>query len=315
MEKDAKIYVSGHEGMIGSAAVRRLQAAGFTRVLTESPGRLDVTDQKAVFDFFAGHKPDYVFLATTALGGIQANIDRPAEFIYVNLQAQSNIIHAAWKTGVKKLLFWASSCIYPRECPQPMQEEYLLTGAMEPTSEAYAIAKAAGIRMCQAYHRQYGTNFIAAVPADAYGPEDDFNPETSHFLPALLRRIHEAKVNGDGQVSVWGTGAPRREALYADDLADASIFLMDRYDRPDVINIGSGTDHTIKELTRTMCRIIGYHGKLVFDTSKPDGAPRKLLDTGKLAALGWSPHVTLEEGVQRTYSWFKEHISGQTPKE
>ncbi|MFC1917801.1 GDP-L-fucose synthase family protein [Chloroflexota bacterium] len=309
MEKNDRIYVSGHEGMIGSAMVRRLKANGFTQVLNESSRLMDVTDQKAVADFFAAHKPDYVFLATTALGGIQANINHPAEFIYENLQAQNNIIHAAWKTRVKKLLFWASSCIYPRECPQPMEEKYILTGAMEPTSEPYAIAKAAGIRMCQAYNRQYGTNFISTVPSDIYGPGDDFNHETSHFLPALMRRIHEAKTNGDNHVVVWGTGSPRREAFYTDDLVSASIFLMNNYDSSDVINIGSGTDHAIKELAHTICDIIGFRGELFFDTSQPSGAPRKLLDTSKLEALGWSPHTSLEEGITRTYSWFKEHIT------
>ena len=306
MEKNDRIYVSGHEGMIGSAVVRHLKTEGFTQVLTDS---LDATDQKAVADFFISETPKYVFLATTALGGIQANINHPAEFIFVNLQAQNNIIHNAWKTGVKKLLFWASSCIYPRECPQPMKEDYILTGAIEPTSEAYAIAKIAGIRMCQAYNRQHGTNFIATVPSDIYGPGDDFNPETSHFLPGLMRRIHEAKTNGDDRVVVWGTGLPRREAFSADDLANASIFLMENYNESGVINIGSGTDHAIKDLASTMCDIIGFRGELVFDTSRPDGVQRKLLDTGKLETLGWSPRTSLEEGITQTYSWFKEHIT------
>ncbi|MFC2040665.1 GDP-L-fucose synthase family protein [Chloroflexota bacterium] len=310
MEKNDRIYVSGHEGMIGSAVVRRLKAEGFTQVLTKSSNILEVTDQKAVADYFTSEIPEYVFLATTELGGIQANINHPAEFIFVNLQAQNNIIHTAWKTGVKKLLFWASSCIYPRECPQPMKEDYILTGAIEPTSEAYAIAKIAGIRMCQAYNRQHGTNFISTVPSDTYGPGDDFNPETSHFLPGLMRRIHEAKTNGDERVVVWGTGLPRREAFFADDLASASIFLMENYNESGVINIGSGTDHSIKDLASTLCDIIGFRGELVFDTSRPDGAPRKLLDTGKLEALGWSPHTSREEGIARTYSWFKDHITG-----
>lgn len=310
MEKDDKILVTAHEGMIGSAVLRCLSEQGFTSLLT-TPAQVDPADQRLVLELFMTERPDYVFLTTTTLGGILANSTYPAEFIYQNIQIQSNIIHSAWKSGVKKLLFWASSCIYPKECSQPMKEEYLLTGKLEPTSEPYAMAKIAGIKMCQAYNRQYGTNYISVVPADLYGTGDDFDPETSHFLPALLRKIHQAKAGHQGEVVLWGTGRPRRECLYVDDLAQASIFLMNEYDGSEMINVGSGEDYSIRELVQLVCQVIGFGGEITFDQSKPDGAPRKLLDVSKIRKLGWLPKVGLEEGVRQTYQWFQEHVASK----
>lgn len=308
MDKNAKIYITKHEGMIGSAVMRHLRQSGHTRLLVRADDELDLTDQGAVFRFLAEEKPDYIFLTSAKVGGILANDRYPAEFIYQNIQSQSNVIHAAWQAGVKKMLFFGSSCIYPKECPQPMKEDYLLTGKLEFTSEPYAIAKIAGLKMCQAYNRQYGTNFITAIAADVYGPDDDFDPETGHFLPALMRRIHEAKTGNQDKVIVWGSGAPRRECLHSDDLADAAIFLMNEYKGSEVINIGSGNDFSIRELAYILAEAIGYKGKIVFDKSKPDGAPRKLLDNSKLKELGWSPRIHLEAGIKRTYQWYKKHF-------
>jgi GDP-L-fucose synthase len=309
MQKDEKIFVAGGEGMIGSAILRRLKEGGFTKSLTRSSAELDMTDQKAALGFFMAERPDYVFLTSAKVGGILANSRYPAEFIYSNIVSQTNVIHSAWKSGVKKLLFLGSSCIYPKDCPQPMKEEYLLSGKLEPTSEPYAIAKIAGIRMCQSYNRQYGTEYISAVPADAYGPSDDFNPETGHVLAALINKIHQTKINHESSVTVWGTGSPRREALYVDDLADACIFLMDNYNESEMINIGTGEDIPIKALVQVVKEATGYKGKIIFDESKPDGMPRKLLDTGKIQKLGWSPKISLNEGIRQTYRWYQDNLA------
>lgn len=304
MEKDCKIFIAAHEGMIGSAILRRIEQDGFTNLLTESSAKLTLTNQKSVLEYFMTETPDYVFLPSIRVGGILVNSQYPADFIYDNLAGEMNIIHSAWGSGVKKLLFLASSCIYPKECPQPMKEEYILTGKLEPTSEPYAIAKIAGIRMCQAYNRQYGTEFISVVPADIYGPGDDFNPETGHVLPSLISRMHRAKINTHPEVVVWGSGSPRRETLHVDDLADACIMLMDKYSDSEMINLGSGDDISIKELALAIKKTVGFDGNLVFDKSKADGMPRKLLDNAKLQRLGWSPKIGLAEGLRQTCEWF-----------
>jgi len=311
MEKGEKIFVAGHQGMIGSAILRRLKEASFTNLITRTSSELDLSNQKMVLNFFMGEKPDYIFLAGAKVGGILANSKYPAEFIYNNIQSQNNVIHSAWKSGVKKLLFLGSSCIYPKECPQPMKEEYLMSGKLEPTSEPYAIAKIAGIKMCQSYNLQYGTGYISAVPADLYGPNDDFDPETSHVLPALIRKMHEAKVCNEPEVVVWGTGSPRRESLHVDDLADACIFLMNNYDGAEMINAGSGEDLSIRELAQLISDVIGFKGSVIFDKSKPDGAPRKLLDTGKIRKLGWSPKISLEKGIKQTYQWYDNYVKAK----
>jgi GDP-L-fucose synthase len=310
MEKGERIFIAFHEGMIGSAIRRRLIKEGFNTLLVQTASQLDIIDQKAVSEFFVDEKPDYVLLPSAKVGGIMANSQYPAEFIYQNIQAQTNIIHAAWKCGVKKLLFLGSSCIYPKECPQPMKEEYLLTGQLEPTSEPYAVAKIAGIKMCQAYNRQYGTQFVPAVPADVYGPGDDFNPETGHVLPALISKIHQAKIVKDTAVTVWGTGTPRRETLHVDDLAKACIFLMNNYRDSEMINIGSGEDISIKEMAQLVKDVVGYTGNLTFDTSKPDGMPRKLLDNTKIKKLGWSPRINARDGIRQTCQWYKNNLKG-----
>jgi GDP-L-fucose synthase len=310
MEKGEKIFVAGHEGMIGSAILRRLKEDSFTNLVTRTSSELDLTDQKMVFDFFMDEKPDYVFLASSKVGGILANSRYPAEFIYSNLQTQTNVIHSAWRSGVKKLLFLGSSCIYPKDCPQPMKEEYVMSAKLEPTSEPYAVAKIAGIKMCQSYSRQYGTDYISAVPADVYGPNDDFDPETSHVLPALIRKIHEAKSSNRREVVVWGTGLPRRECLHVDDLADACVFLMKSYYEPEMINVGSGGDLSIRELAGLVSDVTGFKGEVSFDKSKPDGALRKLLDASKIRRLGWSPKINLNEGIRQTYQWYENHVKG-----
>jgi len=307
MEKGEKIFIAGHEGMIGSAILRRLREDSFTNLVIRTSSELDLADQKMVSDFFMDEKPGYVFLATTKMGGILANSKYPAEFIHSNLQTQSNIIHSAWKSGVKKLLFLGSSCIYPRECPQPMKEEYLLSGKLEPTSEPYAIAKIAGIRMCQSYNSEYGTDYISVVPADLYGPNDDFDPETGHVLPSLITKIHRAKIGNGHEAVVWGTGSPRRECLHVDDLVDACVFLMNHYDESEMINAGYGEDLSIKDLALLVKDVVGFDGDIIFDESKPDGAQRKLLDSSKIRRAGWTPKISLEKGIRQTYEWYKEH--------
>jgi GDP-L-fucose synthase len=306
MDRGSRIYVAGHRGLVGSAIVRRLQAEGFAEVITRGREEVDLTDQRAVEDFFARERPEYVFLAAARVGGILANSTYPADFIRENLLIQTHVIDAAYRYGVKKLLFLGSSCIYPKHAPQPMKEEYLLTGPLEPTNEAYAVAKIAGLKMVQYYRRQYGFNGISLMPTNLYGPGDRFDPEQSHVIPALLRRFHEAKEGGFGEVVVWGTGTPRREFLYVDDLADAAVFLMGRYEEEMWINVGVGEDITIQELAEMVKEIVGFRGRIVYDPSKPDGTPRKLLDVSRLFALGWRPRVSLREGLERTYRWYLE---------
>jgi len=306
ISREARIYVAGHRGLVGSAIVRRLEGAGFRNLILRTSQELDLRDQARVKEFFEREKPEYIFLAAARVGGILANMTYPAHFIYDNLMIQSNVIHQAFKTEVKKLLFLGSSCIYPKFAPQPMKEEYLLTGPLEPTNEPYAVAKIAGIKMCQAYNRQYGTNFICAMPTNLYGPNDNFDLETSHVIPALIRKFHEAKINGAKSVVVWGTGTPRREFLYVDDLADACLFLMENCDaqHAEIINVGTGEDITIKELAEMIKNIVGFNGEIIFDPSKPDGTPRKLLDIGRIKELGWRPKTTLEDGLRATYEYF-----------
>lgn len=309
MNKDARIYVAGHRGLVGSAIVRRLQADGYSNLLLRSSAELDLRSQPAVEEFFATQRPEYVFLAAAKVGGIHANSTYPADFIRDNLQIQTNVIDAAHRHGVNKLLFLGSSCIYPKHAPQPMPESCLLTGALEPTNEWYAIAKIAGVKMCQAYRQQYGFNAIATMPTNLYGPGDNFDLQNSHVLPALIRKFHEARQRGEREVIVWGTGTPRREFLYCDDLADACLFLMQRFDGAEPVNIGWGEDVSIRELAGLVREIVGFHGDLRFDASKPDGTPRKLLDVSRLSALGWRPSVSLRDGIAATYRWFIQHQS------
>jgi GDP-L-fucose synthase len=304
MNPDSSIFIAGHRGLVGSAIVRRLRAAGFRNLVLRDRSELNLTRQAAVEDFFADARPEYVFFAAAKVGGILANDSFPAEFLQDNLVIQTNIIDAAYRNGTRKLLFLGSSCIYPKHAPQPMPEECLLTGPLEPTNEWYAIAKIAGLKMCQAYRKQYGFNAISALPTNLYGPGDNFSLKSSHVLPALLRKVHEAKEAGAAQVEVWGTGKPRREFLHVDDLADACVFLMQHYDGDGWVNVGWGRDETIAELADTIRRVVGFEGSLRFDTSKPDGTPRKLLDTTRLTALGWSPKIGLEAGIRSTYEWF-----------
>ena len=308
MGKDEKIYVAGHRGLVGSAIVRALNDQGFTNIITRSRSELDLLDTKAVADFFANEKLEYVFLAAAKVGGIMANKNAPADFIFENLTIQNNIIFNAHKNKVKKLLFLGSSCIYPKLAPQPIKEEYLLTGALEPTNDAYAIAKIAGIMMCQSYRKQYGDNFISVMPTNLYGINDNFDLETSHVLPALIRRFHEAKINNAPIVTLWGSGSPMREFLYADDLAKACLHLMETYNDGDIVNIGTGEDITIKELAETIKDVVGYDGDIEWDTTKPDGTPRKLLDVSKLHALGFHHTVNLKDGIARTYDWYLQSI-------
>ncbi|QEK52357.1 GDP-L-fucose synthase [Pedobacter aquae] len=304
MEKSAKIYVAGHRGMVGSAITRKLQKEGYTHIITRTSAELDLRNQQAATDFFAAEKPEYVFLAAAKVGGIVANNTYRAEFLYDNLQIQNNIIHNAYLNGVKKLLFLGSSCIYPKLAPQPLKEEYLLSGYLEETNEPYAIAKITGIKMCDAYRSQYGCNYISAMPTNLYGYNDNYHPQNSHVLPALIRKFHEAKVNNLPDVTIWGTGSPMREFLFADDLADACYYLMLNYNEPHLINIGTGEDITIKDLALTIKEIVGFDGELNFDTSKPDGTPRKLMDVSKLHSKGWKYKIELKEGIQLAYEDF-----------
>lgn len=304
MTTDSKIYVAGHRGLVGSALVRALRAKGFSNLLEKTRKELDLLDQKKVGEFFRKEKPEYVFLAAAKVGGIFANQTQPAEFIYENLTVQTNVIDAAYRHGVKKFLFLGSSCIYPRMAVQPMKEEYLLSGALEPTNRAYATSKIAGIVTCQAYAEEYGANFISVMPTNLYGPNDNFDLEHSHVLPALIRKFCDAKHGGKRKVTLWGTGAPLREFLHVDDLADACIFLMQKYDQSDIINIGTGEDISIKALAELIQKITGFRGQVVWDLSKPDGMPRKLLDVTKLHSLGWRHSISLTEGIKRTYEWY-----------
>jgi GDP-L-fucose synthase len=309
MDRDAKIYVAGHQGLVGSAIWRRLEQAGFRNLIGRGSQQLDLRDQTAVKTFFSEVRPDYVFLAAARVGGIRANSTYPAEFIYDNLMIQTNVLHQAYLHGVKKLLFLGSSCIYPKFAPQPLKEEYLLTGKLEPTNEPYAVAKIAGITMCQAYRRQYGAPFFAAMPTNLYGPGDNFDPLDSHVIPGLLQRLHRAKVQGAEEVSIWGTGTPRREFLYIDDLADACLFLMEHYEEPEIINVGVGEDLSIAELARLVARVVGFQGRLTFDPSYPDGTPRKLLDVSRLTSRGWRAQTSLEDGLRKTYAWLCRHLN------
>jgi GDP-L-fucose synthase len=304
INRHSKIYVAGHTGLVGSAIMRCLQDHGFTQLITRTHQALDLTQQAAVNTFFAQEQPEYVFLAAAKVGGIYANSMYPAEFIRDNLLIQNNIIDAAYQHGTQKLLFLGSSCIYPKYAPQPMPESCLLTGALEPTNEWYAVAKIVGIKLCQAYRQQYGFDAIAVMPTNLYGIHDNFHPQHSHVLPALIRRFHEAKCQGDSSVTIWGTGQPRREFLYADDLAEACLFLMQQYSSADIVNIGVGKDITIYDLAMLIKEIVGYQGELVFDASKPDGTPQKLLDVSRLTALGWQAKIDLKTGIQHTYDWF-----------
>ena len=307
MLKDAKIYVAGSNGMVGSAIVRALKAKGYINIVVKSSKELDLKNQQAVHDFFNQEQPEYVFLAAAKVGGIHANNTYPATFIYDNIMIQSNVIQAAYAFNVKKLLFLGSSCIYPKFAPQPIKEEYLLTGSLEPTNEAYAIAKIAGLKMCQFYKQQYGCNFISAMPTNLFGVNDNFNLENSHVLPALLRKFIEAKQNNKQEVTIWGSGTPMREFLFVDDLAEACLFLMENYNGIETVNIGTGEDVSIKELAETIMKIVGFEGSLIFDASKPDGAPRKLLDVSKINNLGWKHQTSLENGIQKTLNWIQKN--------
>lgn len=307
MNQDARIFIAGSRGLVGSAIVRRLENAGATRLLVATREQLDLRDQAAVNYWFRANRPEYVYLAAGTVGGIFANSSRPAEFIYDNMLIHATVVHAAHQYGVKKLLYLGSSCIYPRMAPQPMKEEHLLTGLLEPTNEPYAIAKIAGIKLCEAYRRQYGANFISAMPTNLYGQNDNFDLTQSHVLPALIRKFHDAKVEGKPEVTIWGTGNPRREFLHVDDLADACVFLMDHYDELGHINVGTGEDLSIRELADAVKQVIHPGATLRFDTSKPDGPPRKLLDVSRLHALGWRHRIPLHEGLASTYEWFLQH--------
>ncbi|MGQ0815540.1 MAG: GDP-L-fucose synthase family protein [Gemmatimonadota bacterium] len=309
MKHSDRIYVAGHRGLVGSAILRALQASGYNNLIARSRAELDLTDQRAVYDFFERERPQYVFLAAAKVGGIVANDTYPADFMRENLQIQINVIDAAHRSGVARLLFPGSSCVYPKHAPQPMREEYLLTGELEPTNEPYAIAKIAGWKLCEAYRRQYGADFLTVMPTNLYGPGDNFDLETSHVLPALLRKFHEAKLRGDATVTVWGTGTPRREFMHVDDLADACVFLMNAQQPPALLNIGWGRDISIRELAEMIKEIVGFEGSIVFDRTRPDGTPRKLLDTSHIDTLGWSPRITLREGIAGTYAAFCAALS------
>jgi GDP-L-fucose synthase len=304
MNKDSKIYIAGHRGMVGSAIYRKLEAEGYTNLISRRSDEVDLRDQQQVAGFFAQTKPDYVFLAAAKVGGIVANNTYRADFLYENLQIQNNVIHNSYLNGVKKLMFLGSSCIYPKMAPQPLKEDYLLTGTLEPTNEPYAIAKIAGIKMCDAYRAQYGCNFISVMPTNMYGYNDNYHPQNSHVLPAMIRRFHEAKEQGLPTVTIWGTGTPLREFLFADDLAEACFYLMQNYDEPGLVNIGSGTEITIKDLALLIKKVVGFEGNIDFDTSKPDGTPRKLMDVTKLAEKGWKYSTQLEDGIRLAYEDF-----------
>lgn len=305
MEKTAKIYIAGHRGLVGGAIKRRLEQLGYTNIIGRTHAELDLLNQAAVAKFFQTERPEYVFMAAAKVGGIYANNTYPADFIYNNIEIQNNIVYAAFQTKVKKLLFLGSSCIYPKLCPQPIKEEYLLTGALEPTNEAYAIAKIAGIKLCQAFNKQYGANYISVMPTNLYGPGDNFDLKNSHVLPALIRKFYEAKQQQAPTVALWGTGTPRREFLYVEDLADAVVYLMQQYDGSEILNIGTGQDVTISELGNIVKDIVGYEGEIVYDNTKPDGTPQKLLDVSRINALGWVAKTSLSEGIKKTLAWYE----------
>lgn len=309
MNPTSRIYIAGHRGLVGSAISRHLKAAGFSHIVTRTRAELDLLNQSATEGFFAAEKPEYVFLAAAKVGGILANSTHPAEFLRENLLIQSNVIDCAYRHGAKKLLFLGSSCIYPKFAPQPIAEESLLTSALEPTNEAYAIAKIAGLKMAQAYRRQYGFCTISLMPTNLYGPNDNFDPESSHVVPALIRRFHEAAQHNAPEVSLWGTGTVRREMMHVDDLADACVFFMQNYEQPEIINVGTGEDVTIRDLAEMIAEVTGFRGRIVQDTSKPDGTPRKLLDVSRLHALGWRARISLRDGLRQTYLWFRSHIT------
>lgn len=306
--KQANIFVAGHRGMVGSAIVRRLQASNYANILTKTHADLDLTNQSAVAEFFLKQKPDYVFMAAAKVGGIHANNSCRADFIYQNLMMEANIVHAAWQAGVRRLLFLGSSCIYPRDCPQPIKEEYLLTGPLEQTNEPYAIAKIAGIKLCESYNRQYNTQYVSVMPTNLYGPNDNYDLNYSHVLPALIRKAHEAKVRGDKELVVWGSGKPMREFLYVDDMADACVFLMENGVADGLFNVGTGEDVTIRELAETVMNVVGFKGGIVFNTSKPDGTPRKLLNVDRMHALGWQAKTELRAGIAKAYNDFTTHV-------
>ena len=311
MDESDKIFVAGHLGMLGSAMMRRLQAEGFSNIVTRDRSDLDLADESAVAKFLAAERPTIVIVAAARVGGIKANNDFPVEFLLENLGIQNNVIRSAYESGVRKLLFVGSACIYPKFAPQPIPETSLLDGPLEPTNEAYAIAKIAGIKLCQAYSREYGANFISAMPTNLYGPNDNFDLETSHVLPALMRKAHEAKVRKDQKLIVWGTGKPRREFLHVDDLASACVLILEKYDSPEIINLGCGEDISIRELAELICDVVGFDGELAWDTTKPDGTPRRLLDVTKLHTLGWKPAIPLRDGIARTYQWFRANYAQQ----
>lgn len=311
MNKFSKIYVAGHRGMVGSAIVRRLEADGYTNIVTRTHQELDLTQQADVASFLKAERPDYIFMAAAKVGGIHANDTFRADFLYQNLMIEANIVQAAWQAGVERMLFLGSSCIYPRNCPQPIKEEYLLTGPLEQTNEPYAIAKIAGIKLCESYNRQFGTQYVSAMPTNLYGPNDSYNLSNSHVLPALIRKAHEAMMDGNTQLVVWGSGAPMREFLYVEDMADASVFIMEKGVSEGLINVGSGKDITIRALAEIVMEVVGFQGEIVFDSSKPDGTPRKLLSVDKLLELGWKAKTPLKEGIAKAYNDFRLHIAPQ----
>lgn len=309
--KDAKIYIAGHRGLMGSAIYDVLKEQGYTNFVLRTSKELDLRDAGATEEFFKRERPDFVFVAAAKVGGIKANMDFPADFVFDNLQIQNNVIHFSHKYGVSKLLFLGSSCIYPREAQQPIKEEYFMTGKFEPTNQPYAVAKTAGIEMCKAYRKQYGCNFISVMPNNLYGPRDNFDPQNSHLMAALIRKFHEAKVKGDKEVILWGTGTPKREMLYSIDAAEACVLLMKEYDSDEIINIGLGKDNSVMEIAEVVKRVIGFKGEIVFDTTKPDGMMRRLVDTSKIESMGWKAKTTMEEGIKESYDWFLENVAGK----